>query len=153
MGPADAQTALGRALANLKGTLEESGAVVTHDPLPTVKADPRQLVQVFQNLIANAVKFRDSRPPRVHISADRDGRGWRFTVRDNGKGMEVADLERIFLIFQRLHARGEYPGTGVGLAICKRIVERHGGRIWADSELGEGSVFMFTVPENGTNGE
>ncbi|MEQ8536914.1 MAG: ATP-binding protein [Coleofasciculus sp. D1-CHI-01] len=120
--------------------------MVTYDALPTVIADQTQLTQLFQNLIGNAIKFRSETPPNVHISAQNQGNEWTFVVRDNGIGMESEYLERIFTIFQRLHSRRDYPGTGIGLAICKKIVERHGGRIWVNSELGIGTTFYFTIP-------
>ncbi len=141
----DAQAALAEALANLRTAIDETGATVTHDPLPVVQADPTRLVQLLQNLIANAIKFRRDEPPRVHVAASaRDGQ-WLFAVQDNGIGIPPDQYERIFLIFQRLHLRETYPGTGVGLAICKRIVERHGGRIWVESQPGQGTTFYFTL--------
>jgi light-regulated signal transduction histidine kinase (bacteriophytochrome) len=140
------EAVLAYALDNLKKAVEESGAVVTHHTLPTVLGDQRQLVQLFQNLLSNAVKFRGEQPPRVHVAAQVGNGDWLFSVRDNGIGLEPQFTERIFVIFQRLHNREEYPGTGIGLAICKRIVERHGGRIWAESELGKGATFCFTLP-------
>ena len=144
--PINCETILQEALDNLKVTMEESGAVVTHDSLPTVIADSSQLVQLFQNLIGNAIKFRGNEPPRIHVSASRKGNVWTFSVRDNGVGFAPEYAERIFIIFQRLYGRNEYDGTGIGLAICKRIVERHGGRIWAESEVGKGATFYFTLP-------
>ncbi len=134
------------ALANLKSSVEDSGAVVTYDPLPPVVGDFGQLVQVFQNLLSNALKFRrQGEVPRVHVSAARDGSACLFQVRDNGIGMENKYIDRIFVIFQRLHSRAEYPGTGIGLSVCKKIVEKHGGRIWVESELGKGSTFFFAL--------
>ena len=144
--PINCETILQEALDNLKVTMEESGAVVTHDSLPTVMADSSQLVQLFQNLIGNAIKFRGDERPRVHVSASRSDNGWTFSVRDNGIGIAPEHAERIFIIFQRLHGRNEYAGTGIGLAVCKKIVERHGGRIWVESEPGKGATFYFTLP-------
>ncbi len=147
--PVNCETILQEALHNLKVAMEESGAAVTHDSLPTVMADRSQLVQLFQNLIGNAIKFIGKDPPRVHVSVKRSGNGWTFSVRDNGIGIVPEHAERIFIIFQRLHGRQQYPGTGIGLAICKKIVEHHGGRIWMESEPGKGATFYFTLPEGG----
>ncbi|MBM4279047.1 MAG: hypothetical protein FJ130_14395 [Deltaproteobacteria bacterium] len=147
--PINCETILQEALDNLKVTLEESGAVVTHDSLPTVMADSLQLGQLFQNLIGNAIKFRGDERPRIHISASRNDSGWTFSVRDNGIGIAPEFTERIFIIFQRLHGPQQYPGTGIGLAVCKKIVERHGGRIWVESEPGKGAAFYFTLPNVG----
>jgi PAS domain S-box-containing protein len=146
----DCQAALEHVLANLQASIEESGATVTHDPLPSVTADATQLTRVFQNLIANAIKFRGDRPPEIHVGAEQqdDHSAWLFSVQDNGIGIKPQYAERIFLIFQRLHTRDEYPGAGIGLAMCKRIVERHGGRIWVESEPGQSSTFYFTLPAN-----
>jgi len=137
------------ALANLHTTIEECGARVDYDGLPTVYADGSQVTQLFQNLIGNALKFRrlnTDEAPRIRIHARRDGAGWTFAVQDNGIGIDPAYAGRIFVIFQRLHTREEYAGTGIGLAICKRIVERHGGRIWVESQPGQGATFLFTLP-------
>ncbi|MBD3369918.1 PAS domain S-box protein [Candidatus Fermentibacteria bacterium] len=143
----DSHAALGRAIANLQSAIEESGAMVTNDDLPTVPADPPQLVQLFQNLLSNAIKFRkESEPPRVHVSAEKRANQWVFSVIDNGIGFDMQYNDKVFTIFQRLHARDKYPGTGMGLAICKRIVERHGGWIWVESEVGKGSTFRFALP-------
>ncbi len=171
--PTDCNFALDHALANLQIAIEETGAAVTSDPLPTVVADEGQLVQLFQNLIGNACKFHGAEPPRVHVSArqvalqgdkETGGQGdkekmpvsvspglrvplsWEFSVRDNGIGIDPQQFERMFMIFQRLHTVAEYPGTGIGLAICKKIVGRHGGRIWVESQPGQGSTFYFTLP-------
>ena len=142
------EKALGHALANLRGSIEESGALVTHDRLPTVLADETQLVQLFQNLVGNAIKYRGPQAPRVHVSAASDGaKRWTFGVTDNGIGIDPQYFERIFVMFQRLHGRAEHPGTGIGLAICKKIVERHGGTISVESQPGRGSTFRFTLAE------
>jgi PAS domain S-box-containing protein len=142
----DSEEVLAESVNDLKVTIEENGALVTHDPLPTVMADRPQLGQLFQNLIGNAIKFRRDEPPRIHISASRNGNGWTFSVKDNGIGIAPEYSERIFIIFQRLHSRQEYAGTGIGLAICKKIVERHGGHIWVESEVGKGATFCFSLP-------
>ena len=140
------EEALRRALLNLRAAIEESGALVTHDPLPTVMADERQLIQVFQNLIGNAIKYQNPGVPRMHISAARNAdKKWTFSVKDNGLGIDPQYFEKIFVIFQRLHKRDEFSGTGIGLAICKRIVERHGGTISVESQLGHGSTFSFAL--------
>ncbi len=146
----DCNDPLGQALSNLKAAIREAGAAVTHDPLPTVVGDPSQLASLFQNLIGNAIKFRGEEPPRIHVSAESSSKEWTFSVRDNGIGIDPKYGERIFIIFQRLHRTDEYPGTGVGLALCKKIVERHGGRIWVESRPGEGSTFHFTIPMGGS---
>jgi len=144
--PTNCNDVFNHAVANLRAAIEENGAVVTHDRLPTVMADFTQMVQLFQNLIGNAIKFHSDRRPEVHVAARQNDAKWLFSVRDNGIGIAPEHYERIFVIFQRLHGRGEYPGTGIGLAICKRIVERHKGRIWIESEVGKGSTFYFTIP-------
>jgi hypothetical protein len=145
--PTDASAILASVLANLTVAIRESHAVVTSDTLPTVMAAPTQITQLFQNLIGNGIKFRSERPPEIHVGAERSADEWVFSVRDNGIGIERQYFERIFGVFQRLHTRREYPGTGIGLAICKKIVERHGGRIWVESEPGQGSTFLFTIPD------
>jgi PAS domain S-box-containing protein len=145
LGPTDCAAVFEMARDNLRAAIEESGAVVTADPLPTVLGDETQLVQLFQNLIGNSIKFRAGRSIQVHVGAERQDGQWLFRVADNGIGIEPQYAERIFVIFQRLHSRTEYPGTGIGLAICKKIVERHGGRIWVESQVGEGSTFYFLL--------
>ncbi len=143
----DLERVLERVSATLESAIEESQAIVTHDALPAVRSDETQLVRVFQNLVGNALKFRrPDVPPRVHLSAERRQQRWVFSIRDNGIGIDSAYADRIFVIFQRLHTRAEYPGTGIGLAICKRIVERLGGEIWFESEPGKGTTFFFTLP-------
>jgi light-regulated signal transduction histidine kinase (bacteriophytochrome) len=144
--PTDCGAVLRTVCANLRAAIEESGAVVITDPLPTVMADETQLVQLFQNLLGNAIKFRGDKPVLIYVGAERRGNDWLFRLRDNGIGIEPQYVERIFLIFQRLHGRSQYPGTGIGLAIAKKIVERHAGRIWVESEPGKGSTFYFTLP-------
>jgi light-regulated signal transduction histidine kinase (bacteriophytochrome) len=141
----DCEAVLQDTLSGLQLAIQQTGAVVTHDPLPNVMADDQQLGQLFQNLIANAIKFRNSEPPRVHISCKQKSDAWLFSVKDNGIGIDPQYAERIFVIFQRLHTRDEYAGTGIGLAICKKIVERHGGTIWVDSSLNKGATFYFTL--------
>ncbi|MQY60283.1 GHKL domain-containing protein [bacterium] len=140
---------LGQAVVNLQGALEESGAVIAKNKLPTIKADESQLIQLFQNLIDNAIKFRGKELPCIQVTSKKKGKEWLFSVQDNGIGVDPQYAERIFVIFQRLHNRKKYSGTGIGLAICKRIAERHGGRIWVESEPGKGSTFFFTIPRNG----
>jgi PAS domain S-box-containing protein len=143
----DTHALLGEAIINLAALIEEKRAIITNDDLPTVLADTSQLMQVFQNLISNAIKFQGENVPHVHVSVQDKGREWVFSIRDNGIGIERRYADRVFVIFQRLHTRQEYPGTGIGLALCKRIVERHGGRIWFESEPGNGSTFFFTMPK------
>ncbi len=165
--PVDCSQLLGDVLHGLKLAIEESGAVVTYDELPTVLADRGQLYQLLQNLIANALKFRAEAPPRIHVRATWHGGGenatgpggagddnpnWLFAISDNGIGIDPQYAERIFVIFQRLHSRAQYSGTGIGLAICKKIVERHGGRIWVQSTLGHGATFYFRLPDRLTTG-
>ena len=149
--PVDCQAALTAALINVKTAIEESGSIVTHEPLPVVTGDRTQLTQLFQNLIANAVKYHSEKPPFIHVACmsrfTPDNKPeLLFSVRDNGIGIAPQYADRIFVIFQRLHSPEEYPGTGVGLAICKKIVEHHGGRIWVESQLGQGATFYFTLP-------
>jgi light-regulated signal transduction histidine kinase (bacteriophytochrome) len=142
----DSAQALERALKQLAGAMHESHAQVEVSSLPRVKADADQLAQLFQNLMGNAIKYRGSEPVKIAIEAQSSGSAWEFSVRDNGIGIEPQYFDKIFVLFQRLHTREEYPGTGIGLAICKKIVERHGGRIWVESTPGQGSAFHFTLP-------
>jgi PAS domain S-box-containing protein len=144
--PTDCTTVFDRAVANLQTAVTESGAVVTHDPLPTVPCDGAQLIQVFQNLVGNSIKFHDSQVPRVHVAAEQRPSEWVFSVKDNGIGIDPQYAHRIFEVFQRLHNRAEYPGSGIGLAIAKKVVERHGGRIWVESQPHQGASFFFTLP-------
>jgi PAS domain S-box-containing protein len=149
--PVDSTISLTQAIANLQFVIEESQAVVKYDCLPEVMADAIQLTQVFQNLIANAIKFQGEDIAKISVKAERLAQEWLFSVCDNGIGMEAQYHDRIFVIFQRLHSRGQYSGTGIGLAICKKIVERHDGRIWVESSPGQGSTFYFTLPARGEN--
>ncbi len=143
--PVETQTAFEQAKSNLKIAIQESQATITSTPLPTVTGDPIQLMQLFQNLIGNALKFRGTDSPVIRVGASREGPEWVFSVSDNGIGIDPKFWSRIFVIFQRLHSKEEYPGTGIGLAMCKKIVERHGGRIWLESDAGKGSTFFFTM--------
>lgn len=142
----DLEEVLAVVLKDLKRAIEESGASITFDPLPTVTADRTQMVQVFQNLIGNAVKFRAEEAPQIHVSARRGNDAWVLSVQDNGIGIDPKHGDRLFLMFQRLHSQEEYEGTGIGLAIVKKIVEHHNGKIWFESEPGKGSTFYFTLP-------
>jgi PAS domain S-box-containing protein len=144
------EKALARALANLEGAIAESAAVVTHDPLPTLVADPAQLSQLFQNLVGNAIKYRGVDPPRVHVAARLAAGEWVISVRDNGLGIDPRYFDKIFLMFQRLHRRAIYSGTGIGLSLCKKIAERHGGRMWVESAPGVGSTFFLALPATPT---
>jgi light-regulated signal transduction histidine kinase (bacteriophytochrome) len=146
--PTSSEDALSQSLRNLRGAIEERSASVTHDPLPMVLADETQLVQLFQNLIGNAIKYKESGQPHVHISAVKNHTMWKFAVKDDGLGIDPQYFERIFGMFQRLHKREEYAGTGIGLAICKKIIERHGGTITVQSKLGEGSTFTFNLSDS-----
>jgi light-regulated signal transduction histidine kinase (bacteriophytochrome) len=140
------EEALGQALLNLRGAIEASGALVTHDPLPSVVADEMQLTQLFQNLVGNAIKYQSPGIPHVHVSAAKNSaKKWTFSVQDDGLGIDSQYFDRIFGMFQRLHQREEFAGTGIGLAICKKIVERHGGMISVESQLGQGSTFSFAL--------
>ncbi len=146
-GAVDLTSVLDRVVGELEEEIAAAKAAVTHDELPTVVADPAQVHQLLHNLLSNAIKFIGPRPPRIHISAAQNNDEWQVSVRDNGIGLEPNAAERIFVMFQRLHTQDEYPGTGIGLAICKRIVERHGGRIWVESQPHRGSTFVFTLPK------
>ncbi len=144
--PTDCGEALARSLASLALVVKESAAVVTSDRLPVVSGDPVQLALVFQNLIGNAIRFRGEAPPKVHVSALRERNRWLLSVRDNGIGIAPEHRERIFVLFQRLHGRDRYPGSGIGLTLCKKIIERHGGSIWVGPTTGQGSTIHFTLP-------
>jgi PAS domain S-box-containing protein len=144
--PTDAAAMLDRSLSNLRLAIEESGAVVTHGELPTLLVVDTQLQQLFQTLIGNALKFRGEAPPRIHVDATRKDREWELSIADNGIGIDSRHHDEVFMIFRRLHGRERYPGTGIGLALCKKIVEQHGGRIWLKSEPGKGTTFHFTLP-------
>ena len=146
LSPTDCTVAVEQAICNLHAAIEESEADISHDPLPTVMGDVSQLSRLFQNLIGNAIKYRGNAAPRIRISAAEKGKEWVFSVRDNGIGIDPKFKDRIFVVFQRLHASAEYSGTGIGLATCKKIVERHGGCIWVESDCGKGSTFFFTLP-------
>jgi hypothetical protein len=150
--PTDCERVLVSVLSNLKVAIEETHTVIEHEPLPVVQGDVVQLTQVFQNLIGNAIKFQGKDSPRIQIGAQRENEEcWLFHVKDNGIGIDPKNFSRIFVLFQRLHTRQEYPGTGMGLAICKKIIERHGGKIWAESKPGEGTTFFFTIPAKNEN--
>ncbi len=144
--PIDSAAILQQVLANLQTAIKESDATVSAGPLPPVSVDPAHLSHLFQNLVSNALKYRGARPPEIRVEAKRQDQMWEFSIRDNGIGIEPKYFTRIFVLFQRLHTRVEYPGTGIGLALCKKIVERYGGRIWVESTLGDGSIFYFTIP-------
>ncbi|MEA2554111.1 MAG: hypothetical protein QOJ65_2287, partial [Fimbriimonadaceae bacterium] len=144
----DCESILEIALHNLEVSISESQAVITHDPLPRIIADETQLVRLFQNLINNAIKFRGKDPPRIHISSEQSGEDWQFSFRDNGIGVDPKHAKRIFVIFQRLHNRDKYSGTGIGLAVCKKIVEFHGGTIWIEKNPEIGSTITFTLCHN-----
>jgi light-regulated signal transduction histidine kinase (bacteriophytochrome) len=141
----DCGAVLDRALVNLEAAIANSGAIITSDPLPTVTAEEIMLIQLFQNLISNSIKYRSAEIPRIHVSAQREGEGWLFAVQDNGMGIDPRDANRVFGVFKRLHG-SEIPGTGIGLALCKKVVERQGGKIWVESEAGRGATFRFTIP-------
>jgi light-regulated signal transduction histidine kinase (bacteriophytochrome) len=149
----DCSAVLELVLSNLSAAVEKTKAVITHDAMPNILADETQLIQLFQNLISNALKFCGDRNPRIHIAAISKRNEWFFSVQDNGIGIDPQHFERIFHVFQRLHTRREYPGTGIGLAVCKKIVQRHGGRIWVESEPTKGSIFYFTIPKHPDSGQ
>jgi len=132
-------------ILNLQSSIQERGAKITHEKLPTVNADISEIIQLLQNLIGNAIKFHSEKPPRIHISTKQEDNKWVFSVKDNGIGIDPKYFNQIFKIFKRLHTREEYSGSGIGLAICKKIVERHGGNIWVESEVGKGSIFYFSI--------
>ena len=146
LAPVESNAALEQALDNLGLAIAESGATVTHDPLPVVTADESQLVRLFQNLVANALKFHGPEPLKVHVGVERKKDEWLFSVQDNGIGIAPEHFERIFLIFKRVYSESEYPGSGIGLAVCKKIVERHGGKIRVESAPGHGAKFVFSLP-------
>ena len=149
MEPVDLETVLAHIKSSLRVAIEESGAVICHDPLPTVDGDTTELTQLFQNLLGNAIKFRGEATPCIHVGAERQDGAWLFSVRDNGIGIAPEYRERVFVLFQRLHGRDEYGGTGIGLAVCKKIVERRGGTLWVEETPGGGSTFRFTIPDAG----
>jgi light-regulated signal transduction histidine kinase (bacteriophytochrome) len=147
----EANEALSGAISNLQAAIEESGAVITRRDLPRVRMQPAHLQQVFQNLLGNSIKYRNKESPKIVIDALRRENDWVFAVQDNGIGIDQQYANDIFGIFKRLHSIAEYSGSGMGLAICKRIVERYGGRIWVESQLGRGATFRFTVRDGGSN--
>ncbi|MFC2061003.1 ATP-binding protein [Elusimicrobiota bacterium] len=144
--PVDCKEVIKQVIINLQETVKERNAEIIYDPLPEIVADDMQIARLLQNLISNAIKYNDNKKPEIHVSAEKKNNKWLFSVKDNGIGMKTENIDRIFKIFQRLHTREEFSGTGIGLAVCKKTVERHGGRIWVESELGKGSVFYFTIP-------
>lgn len=146
----DCEELLVRCENNLRSRIEESGAVITHDPLPHILGNFDQMLQVFQNLIGNAIKFHGDRPIKIHVAAVQEGQEWTFSISDNGIGIATEHLDKVFAPFKRLNPRNDYEGSGIGLAICRKVVARHGGRIWAESTPGEGSVFCFTMPVSET---
>ena len=142
----DSENVLKETLVNLKVQIDENNAIITYDPLIIVKGDEKLLIQLFQNLIGNAIKYRSKNNPQIHISTIKEDNHYKFSIKDNGIGIDAEHLDRIFTIFQRLHTKEKYEGTGIGLAIAQKIVYQHGGQIWAESELGKGSTFYFTIP-------
>ena len=149
--PVNFEHALEHAISNLKLQIEENNAVITHDPLPTINGDEHLKIQLFQNIIANAIKYRSQETPKIHISAIKEKNQYLFSIKDNGIGMSLNHLEKIFIIFQRLHTHDEYEGTGIGLAIAQKIVHQQGGQIWAESELGKGTTFYLQYPCDAVN--
>ena len=147
IAPVNIEEVLEEVLINLKVPIEENNAVITHDPLPTINGDAQLMVQLFQNIIGNAIKYHGEETPKIHISDKKEKNQYLFSIKDNGIGMSTKHLERIFTIFQRLHTQEEYEGTGIGLAIAQKIVKQSGGQIWAESELGKGTTFYFTIPD------
>jgi light-regulated signal transduction histidine kinase (bacteriophytochrome) len=147
----DLQKTLDEAIYNLHESIKETGAVITHDEMPIIKGDKTQFIQLFQNLISNAIKFRSKKTPIIHIGVEKTNNKWLFSVKDNGIGIDSKYFGKLFNIFYRLHTKEEYTGTGIGLPICKKIVERYGGKIWVDSEPGKGSIFYFTILQKNKN--
>jgi signal transduction histidine kinase len=152
-GRVDCEATMKEVLMNLGPAIQESGAVVMHGALPVVWAERSLMAQVLQNLIGNAIKFRGKEAPAISVQAEKSGEEWLFSVSDNGIGIAPESIEHIFVVFQCLHARAEYPGNGIGLAICKKIIEHYGGKIWVEAQAGHGSTFKFTIPGTGTNGK
>jgi light-regulated signal transduction histidine kinase (bacteriophytochrome) len=146
MSTIEMEKVFARVMETYQPIIEDCRGSITHDALPVVLADGEQMVQLLQNLVDNSIKFRSKEPPRIHIGARQMSERWLFFVRDNGIGIDPQYTDRVFVIFQRLHSRDDYPGTGIGLAICRKIIERHGGHIWVDSEPGKGATFYFTLP-------
>jgi light-regulated signal transduction histidine kinase (bacteriophytochrome) len=142
----DLEDILKDALYNLSELIKESDATITYDKMPILKVDKTQFLQLFQNFISNAIKFRRDVPPIIHIGVEEQSNQWLFSIKDNGIGIESKYFDRLYNIFYRLHTKDEYPGTGIGLPICKKIVQRYGGKIWVESELGKGTTFFFTIP-------
>jgi light-regulated signal transduction histidine kinase (bacteriophytochrome) len=145
LSPIDCNHILSQTLISLQTAIQQSGATVIFEPLPAVIAKEAMLTQLFQNLIANSIKYRSEAPPTIHISAEKTADAWLFSLRDNGIGIDPSNAELVFGMFKRLHGK-EIPGTGIGLALCRKVVERHGGRIWVESETGRGATFKFTIP-------
>jgi light-regulated signal transduction histidine kinase (bacteriophytochrome) len=145
--PVNLEKVLDTVLTNLSVSIEDNQVKIQHNTLPTLLADPTQIGQIFQNLIANAIKFHGEKDPNIEINAHRDGDEWIFAFKDNGIGIDPEHQEQIFDVFRRLHTREDYPGTGIGLSICQKIIKRHGGRLWVESEIDKGSIFYFTIPD------